>query len=369
MKFERKKVLFILPSFEAGGAERVFSTLFVHLDRGRFEPHIAVLRAKGAYVGTMPKDETVHDLNVSRARYSLPGIIRLVWKLKPHVILSTLGHLNLALLFVRSLFPRGTKFLVRETTIVTTFLLEETQHPRLWAWFYWYLYRRADGVICSCDAMMNDFAENFKLPREKLVRIYNPVDTETVQEQANIGENPFCGPGPHLVAAGRISREKGFDLLLDAMPVVLQHLPNARLAILGDGPLKTQLTARVQDLRLAETVSFLGFQQNPWRYLKHADLFVLPSRYEGLPNILLETLALGTPVVATDCPGAIREVRNTGTDIALVPPENPKALAEAIVSACGVFKDSSHRTATSQSALRKFDLQKVVGEYSELLLS
>src|SRR5262249_54323180 len=134
------------------------------------------------------------------------------------------------------------------------------------------------------------------------------------------------GEGPHVVAAGRLSPEKGFDILLAAMPAVRRRLPHTQLAILGDGPLLDDLTLQAQKLDVMDAVTFKGFQQNPWPFFCHADLLVLSSRYEGLPNVLLEALALGTPVVAADCPGGIREVQRFCPEIVLVPPDDPPAL-------------------------------------------
>jgi glycosyltransferase involved in cell wall biosynthesis len=366
MSSERKRVLFLAPSLAGGGAERVFSNLLRHLNRDQFDVHLAVLNAAGTYHQDVPEHVVVHDLKVSRARHALPRVVRLVWTLRPQAILSTLGYMNLMLILGKPLLPHVTKVLVRETTILSTFLQEETKHPQFWGRLYRYVYGRANKVVCSSEAMVNDMVEHLKLPREKLVCIYNPLDVEGVRECAAIGGNPYGGPGPHLIAAGRLSREKGLDVLLDAMPFILEHFPNARLAILGEGPLRAQLTERTQKLGLAESVSFMGFQQNPWPYLKHADLFVLPSRYEGLPNILLEAIALGTPVVASDCPGAIREIQAMGAEMILVPRENPVALAEAIVLICRSPSISSEYPAISPPVLGKFELQRIIGEYAAL---
>jgi glycosyltransferase involved in cell wall biosynthesis len=119
------------------------------------------------------------------------------------------------------------------------------------------------------------------------------------------------------------------------------------------------LREQAQNLGLQEKVIFLGFQANPWLYLKHADAFILPSRYEGLPNVLLEALALETRVVVSDCPGGIREIRDSVGSMAVVPPENPSALAEAIISVCS-------SPARAIESLGRFDLQQVVAEYSNI---
>lgn len=359
MTAERKKVLFLLPSLTGGGAERVFTTLLRHLDRTRFEPHLALLRAQGVYLEDIPKDVPIHDLKVSRVRYALPGIVRLIWKLRPHTVLATMGHLNIALISAKPFFPPDTKLLVREAVIPSALFREENKNVRLWGWLYRNFYKRADTVVCLSDSMVNDLVENFGIPRDKLVRIYNPVDTDKVRELAQAGSNPFKDPGPHLVAAGRICRQKGFDVLIEAMPAVLRRFPDAQLTILGDGPLEAELKAQAQNLGLKDKVVFVGFQANPWIYLKHADAFILPSRYEGLPNVLLEALALETPVVVSDCPGGIREIRESVGNMAVVPPENPAALAEAIITVC-----SSPPLAIE--SLGRFDLHQVVAEYSNI---
>jgi len=366
MNSNRKKILFVIPSLAGGGAERVFTTLLAHLDRTRFECHLGLLQDKGSYMRDVPADVRVHHLNISRVRYALPGIIRLTRKLRPHVVLSTLGHLNLALILARPFLPRGTKLLIRESAIATSFLEDWMRHPQLWKWLYRRLYKRADKVVCLSDSMVNDLVEHFDVPRAKLVRIYNPVDVKKVQEAADAAPNPYAGPGPHLVAVGRLTRQKGFDVLLSALPRVLERVPNATLTILGQGPLETHLAEQAENLRLINKVAFLGFQENPWRYLKHADLFVLPSRYEGTPNILLEALVLGVPVVATDCPGGTREIQSRNPQIVLVPPENAGALAEAIITACTSPKrpeDTRHL----EQRLCAFDLHRIVSEYSQLL--
>jgi glycosyltransferase involved in cell wall biosynthesis len=337
------------------------------LDRSRFELHLGLLQAKGEFIGDIPEDVVVHNLKVSRVRYALPSIIKLVWDVKPQSILSTLAHLNLALILGRPLLPRQARLLIREAANTKTSFLQETQHPQAWMWLCRHLYKRADRIVCLSDSMLNDLVEHFGLSREKMVRIYNPVDTEKVRELAEIGGSPYHGPGPHLVAAGRLSKEKGFDLLLNAMPAVLVRSPNAQLAILGDGPLRTDLTDQAERLGLNGAVHFLGFQPNPWPYFKYADLFVLPSRHEGFPNAMLEALTLGVPVVAADCSGGIREIADSDPQIFLVPTEDVNSLAQSVISVCAGTKGLHRQAEESKDLLARFDLQRVLAEYSSLL--
>jgi len=364
---ERKRILLLALSLDGGGAERFFCLLLQNLDRNRFEPHLGLMHKRGEYLQDLPQDVIVHNLGVSRSRWSALALARLVWRIRPHAVLSTLSALNVVLLFCKPFLPQGTRLLVRQS-ISSSFLTDEA-HPQMWKWLYRMLYPRADRIICLYDSMMDDLAQHFHVPREKMVRIYNAVDVAQIRKLAEIGEDPYRGPGPHLVAAGRFWRQKGFDLLLAAMPAALEGLPGAQLTILGEGPLRGELREQADKLGLTQVVHFLGFQRNPWPYLRYADLFVLSSRYEGLPNILLEALALGTPVVATDCPGAIREVLALSEGMALVPPEDPAALARGIIDACRVPRQHRPLYEPLGGGLHRLDLKNIVEEYSELLLS
>jgi glycosyltransferase involved in cell wall biosynthesis len=211
--------------------------------------------------------------------------------------------------------------------------------------------------------MVTDMETNFGLQRDKMVRIYNPVDVKKVRAEGARAANPFAGSGPHIVAAGRLSRQKGFDILLEAMPAVLAAVPSARLMVLGEGPLRQALEEQSRALQLNGSVSFPGFQRNPWAYVQHAVAFVLPSRYEGMPNAMMEALALGTPVVATNCPGAVAEIAAMTTEITMVPADDPRALAAAIISVCNAGKS---KRGGPQKSLAMFDVQQVVEEYSRI---
>lgn len=362
-------MLLCIPDLEAGGAERVFSVLLQHLDRSSFEIHLAVLRLAGQYMQDVPQDVVIHRLGASRVRYAPLGILRLAWKLRPHTILSTLGHLNVAVIASKPFMPHGTRVVIREATVPGVFLEQVPRHPRLWRWLFKLFYKRADRIVCLSNSTINELVADFKVPREKLVRIYNPIDIEKLRALAELEGNPFCGTGPHLLAVGALRPEKGIDLLIEAMPSILQRLPGAQLTVLGEGPQLRELVDQSDKLGLSGNVRFLGFHKNPWRYMRFADLFVLPSRFDGLPNALLEALTLGAKVVATDCPGGIREIQSHDRRIVLAPEENPAALAEAIISACkSPAMDFCSREA-SPRMLSEFDLPQVMREYSKLLLS
>jgi len=366
MASERKKVLFLTPSLAGGGAERVFSTLLQHLDRNCFELHLGVLQAKGEYFKDLADDVVVHELGVPRVRYALLSIVRLVWTLRPHTVMSTLRHMNVLLVLSKPFLPRDTRVVIRETAFASLTLKNETDHPRFWSWMYRHLYQYANHVIVLSDAMVRDLVENFRVPRKKIVRIYNPVDSRRVRESAELGASPYSGPGPNLVAAGRFSREKGFDILLSALPAVVGRFPSARLFMLGQGSLRDRLVSQAHALGLDGAVDLVGFQHNPWRYFRHADLFVLPSRYDALPNVLIEALTAGAFAVATDCPGGVREIQACDPTMVLVPPEDPDALSAAIISACDKSMSANGCPERPAPNLGRFDLQQILAEYCKL---
>jgi glycosyltransferase involved in cell wall biosynthesis len=367
-----KRVLFIVPAFTkgAGGAERVIATVLRHLERSDLECHLATLQGGTEFLQDVPDDVAVHKLNVSRMRYSIAPLVRLARRIKPRTIVSTVSYANVPLLAARSFLPRGTRVVIREATTPSAFLKHEAANPALSRLLYRFIYPRADRIICLSDAMLREFHEQFGIAAEKLVRIYNPVDEEKIRAYAAAAPNPYCGEGPHIVAAGRLRWEKGFDVLIDALPMVRRELPEAQVTILGEGPEAAALKEQARGLGLESAVHFGGFQQNPFNYFAHAGAFVLPSRLEGMPNALLEALALGTPVIATECVEAIRELQALDDRIVTARSEDPGALAEKIVGVLGDYPTLRQQRAegrATQERTRAFDPKEIAARYKELL--
>jgi glycosyltransferase involved in cell wall biosynthesis len=308
------RVLFVLTDLHGGGAQQVVLTLLRHLPRERFELHLALVRREGRFVGDVPADVRVHDLAAKRVRSAALPLVRLVRELRPATVLSTLFHMNQLLLLLRPLLPRGTRLIVREGITVSQ-SRNMQERGRLSAGLVRWLYPTADCIVCQCAYMADDLAESFGVTRVRMRTLYNPVDVEAVRERARSGDNPFAAhdPGPHVVAIGRLEAQKGFDLLIDAFPDLRTLRPDAQLWIVGEDPspggeARGELERAAAERGIGDHVHLVGFQRNPYAYLAHADLFVLSSRYEGLPNVLLEALAVGCPVVALDRPGGTREI-------------------------------------------------------------
>ncbi len=311
MSAARARVLFILPTLMGGGAERVICTLLRHLDRDQFVATLAVLDMTNAvYRADVPDDIPVVDLQRGRLRQALLAIGRLIWKTRPDLVFSTSGHVNLALAAGRPLLPHKSKFVARETAMIS--LLQEPGYEAVPVWWHW-AYRRffgaLDAVVCQSEEMRSDLVEQLSVPRDRTVVIPNPVDIDAIRQRAaepvDVGWRAVRDT-IELVAAGSLQPRKGFDLLIDAL--AFAERPDLRLTILGDGPLRQALQSQAVRRGVADRVRFLGFQKNPYPFIAAADAFVLSSRFEGMPNVVLEALACGTPVIALPAPGGVREV-------------------------------------------------------------
>ncbi len=306
---KRTRVLLTIPSLGGGGAERVFTTLMNHLSPERFDLHLALVNKCGLFLDDVPRHVEIHDLHAGRVLRAALPLRRLIRRLRPAVAFSTASHMNIALAALRRFLPSETRVIVRENNVA-----DSPVSSKQWKFARTRLMRTflpaADVIVCQSEFMRDDLCKNLRLPRHKTTVIYNPVDLASIAEQA-AGDNPFhgAGDGPNLVAIGSMERpKKGFDRLIRALPSLIRRRPQAVLWIVGQGRLKDELQSLADDLEIADHVRFVGFQNNPFSWLKHADLFVLSSRHEGTPNVLLEATACGCPAVVLDHPGGTREV-------------------------------------------------------------
>ena len=296
----KKSILFILPDLNAGGAERIVTTIANHLPREKFSPSILLLRKEGLYLDFLQNDVEIIDIKTPRIRHALKPILKQIRKRKPDIVFSGYGEVNAYLSLFIKLFPK-TKFIARETNVVS-------QHvTRREIRFFYKFYNNYNKIICQSDDMMNDLVENFKIKNNKLIKINNPVDFNFIEEKLENATKPesYREGYKNVVAIGNLSSRKGFDNLLKVFVKLKQH--KVLLHILGDGRDREMLHQMKQNLGL-ENVIFHGVQKNPYPFLKFADLFVLSSRYEGFPNVLLEAGACGTYALANNCKGGIHEI-------------------------------------------------------------
>ena len=356
------KLLITAPSMRGGGAERFISILLKYIDRNSFVPVLGLVQKEGPLLAELPPDVKVVDLNAGRVRYAIIKIIRLIHNERPEVSFSTLGHLNLALLVCRLLAPAGVKFVIRETNI-PSINFQQSAFPRLLPFLYRLLYGRADKIVCQSDDMREDLIGTFGVSRGKTVVINNPVDVDAIKRCSNDAGRLFEQGKVNLVAVGKLKYQKGFDLLIEAISHIKKK--EVHLTILGEGSEMDNLERLKRDLGLSEQVTLKGLVDNPYPYMFQADLFVLSSRFEGFPNVVLEAMACETPVVAFECPGGINEIIEDGVNGWKVSPEDTRALARAIETAMKTPLDTN---LIRKSVQERFGVEKIVHEYEKVFL-
>jgi glycosyltransferase involved in cell wall biosynthesis len=330
---KRSTVLLLIPHLGGGGAERVIELLLRHLPQENFDIHLGLITQSGAGSVQLPAHVSVHGLGANRVRFAAVSLLRLIRRLRPNLILSGIEHLNFLLLFLRPLVPSETRILVRQSGTASGTMRTGGLPP--WAMqAYRRLYKRADGIICQSRAMASDLCFAAHISPDLVHVLPNPVDFDGAQRNTQL--QPSCcwrGPGPHLLAAGRLAPEKGFDLLLRSFANFRKRSPSADLAIAGAGREEQALRELSRSLGLKESVRFRGYVPSPAKYYSGASLFVLPSRQEGIPNALLEAAAGGLPIVATPASAGLVELLHDKPGVWLARETSANALAEALSAA------------------------------------
>ncbi len=349
-----KKIYFLLPGLTFGGAERVIFTLCNDLDRTEFEPTLVLFSREGIPLDLLKSDVQVVDLKIKRIRYAVFSVLQLIWREKPDIVFGGWGEVS-ALLSPFIPFFKRIKFVARETNVVSKHVTRKEIR------FFYRFYHHFDKIIAQSDDMQMDLIENLNIQPEKIVKINNPVDVKLIENQMKSDEKLFSDEFKNVVAIGNLSERKGFDLLLN----VLEKLKDKpiKLYIVGDGRDNEKLAKQKEKLGL-KNVEFTGTKQNPYPYLHQADLFVLSSRYEGFPNVLLEAGVCGTYALANDCQGGIKEIIRSGINGEIFPIENTEGFAERIIRLSDKKYDAEFIRESIES---RFSKEKILEKYNQIL--
>lgn len=363
----RLRVLFVRPTLSQGGADKVTVTVLKHLDRRRFEPHLALLKAEGVWMDQVPKDVGMHLLGVKRVRGMVPALTRLVRQLRPDVVFSTASGTNVAAITASRVSGYRPHVVVSERNI----LLNGGFRPKIVLQLFLKLmaYRFADRVTALSGGVADDLAGKLRLSRTAIEVLYNPlIDEALIAKSKELMDHPWLQPGNRtIVSAGRLVSWKGHPETIRAFAAVHADRPEARLIILGEGPELESLQALVASLGLQGQVEFGGFQKNPFRYFSRCAVFVLASHNEGLCNVLAEAMACGAPTVSTDCPHGPNEIITDGVDGFLVPVRDHERLVDRLLA---ILNDPALAQRLSEAGKRsawRFSVDSIMRRYEGVI--
>lgn len=356
----RLKVALLVPLLVGGGAERVTLNLIEGLKELGHEAQLVVFSETGELVGEVPDWVKLVDLKCGRAVRAPVPLARYLRSERPDVLIGTQGHVNLVALLARRLAGVPTRLILTEHLAVTG--EPEGVKDRMYRLLARSSYRGAEAVVAVSGGVADTLAAGVGLPRDSITVIYNPVLTEQYWQSVTAEvEHPWfvAGEPPVILGVGRLVPQKDFPMLIRAFGRVLEKR-DARLIILGEGPDRQALEQQVRQAGLESKVQLPGFLPNPASYMARAGVFALSSVREGLPTVLIEALATGTPVVSTDCPSGPQEILQGGELGRLVPVGDHDALAQAIVEAL-----DDQRGAVSSEVLAQYTPPEAAKKYLE----
>jgi glycosyltransferase involved in cell wall biosynthesis len=332
-------------------------------ERG-FKSDLVLASAEGSYLASVPSCVRIVDLKASTVGRSLFPLAAYLRRERPAVLLAALNHANLvAMAAARTPWAR-TRIVISIHCTIARWRQDATNvRVRAIPWLLGFLHPLADAIVAVSEGVADDVARAIHIPRKRFDVIYNPVITPGLLWSASQRPaHPWFEDAtrPVVLGVGRLTAQKNFPALVDAFALLgRQH--RARLVIIGEGEERAAIEAHVRRHGLESRVALPGFVDNPYACMARAAVFTLSSNFEGLPTALIESLAVGTPVVSTDCPSGPREILRSGALGHLVPMGDVAALSAAIASAL-----TAERVPPPWEELRRFMPDVVLDQYQKV---
>jgi glycosyltransferase involved in cell wall biosynthesis len=364
------KLILLIPHISDGGAEKILSDLSFNLDLG--EILLVVFQQKQGYPfrgRLISMDLPIEKRSIAARAFGFMRRIhrfrRIVKQERPDCVVSFMGEAN----FINAVAgPRPVLTVHNHLSSVSH--QRSALESKLFDFLLRRLYRRAN-IIAVSEAVKDDLVDHFQIPKSRVAVINTAVDADAIRERAaEPAVCPWDGSAPLIVTAGRLHPQKGQWHLLRAFADVRKKM-DCKLAVLGTGELDKYLRDLAKALGIEKDVYFLGWQENPFKFLARGQVFVLPSVSEGFPLVLLEAMACGLPIIATDCPGSSKEIlapRGTPEFGILIPPVDEKrydagepctseeqAMSEAILRMLQNAGERQMYVEAGHSRLRDFD--------------
>ncbi len=315
------RVLCFVSTLRVGGAERVACNLANAFAASGNEVILVASNAKGPLRESLSSEIRVIDLNCSRALYALPQFVSTVSRIRPDVILTIGTHVNALCGLIRGFIPLHIPVIGRETSplnhIFSDDSVEECIGPikkhllqTLVSWGY----PKLDHIVCESNGAVDSVLSHGRVDKSKIQVVYNPVSFRHITSSIRYEKDPFPprsereATGKRILLVGRLAKVKAFARAIRAFPSLLIKYPGSTLTIVGQGEEEDALKDLARSLGLLNCTHFVGFDSNPWKWMGHADLFLLCSEYENMPNILVEAIASECPLIALRIPGGVDEM-------------------------------------------------------------
>ena len=325
-----------------GGSEHISTALAKILkENGREVRFICLGEGEGELLTHISSDFEVEALGCKRTLTAYSSLTRLMRSRRDACLFSSLEYVSLLALVVG-----------RRLNIPVIVRLPNMPGNKLYKGFTafkWKVIRglnrlmlkRAQTIIAQTDSMREEAIALYKLPPEKVVTIHNPLDEKMIRAMAVDNPSPFETGKVNFLTVANIAFSKGIDVLLKAFEIVSQSLPNAALTIVGRDNSK-YATDFLAHNKIPDNVVMAGFQANPYVYMRHCDVFVLPSRMEGFPNVLLEAMCFNKPVACTTCVSIISQIVTPGVNGYYCELDNPQQLADIMLKSLQLKNIENH---------------------------
>lgn len=358
-----RRIAFFLPSLAGGGAERVAINLLKGMSAQDIPLDLVLAAAEGPYLNQVPPQVRIVNLAAGRVLKAIVPLSRYLRQNRPLALLSHMNYANVAAAIAKNLAQTKTRLVFVEQNTPSAGKTELFR-ARFVIPLMKFIYPHADAVIAVSKGVAEDLAR-LGIGKENLNVVYSPIvdDELFARGKAQIDHPWFQVDSPPVfLAVGRLTAQKDFLNLIEAFAILRKQII-ARLLILGEGKCRAELEARIDGLGINQDVLMPGFVENPYAYMSRASAFVLSSRWEGLPTVLIEAIACGCPVISTDCPSGPTEILAGGIYGPLVPVGNAQALSEAMLQ---VLDNPVSRDVLIQRAM-DFSIERAVPEYLALL--
>ena len=384
MAQERKKITFFISSFRAGGGEGAMIDIANALSRRNYNISFLAFVSIGEYYSRVDKNIKITAFNSRRMLLSLPKIVFYLRKEKPDLVITVDEHASIYILIAKKIAGVQTRIILRVgTTYSRLFSVYKGIKNKSLPYFIRWLYKYADGVIAVSKGIADDIISVASLMPERVVTIYNPKQLNLIKEQMSEKiEHPWIENKeiPIIITAGRFRVPKNYELLIRAFAIISKNIPS-RLIIVGKGRDGEKLKDLVTMLNCGDKVSFPGFTDNPYAWMSKADIFVLPSLWEGMPNALLEAMACGIAVISSDCSSGPREILAPNTDYrfrlkegveyaqygVLTAVNDEKSLVQAMTKLLTDNELRAKYASLSSDRIKDFDSNKIIDEYAHAL--